>query len=180
MTYQLPGLDRRSFFSATAGSTSSSSTSTGVSSSAAVSSAAGASSTSSTASSTSEISATASAVDDSSDSAVRLAITVAGSASSMRASDTAEAEGVSPSKEVTCQSSLDSSLACVAASSAEDQRHEFGQAQIDAADQRDHERQEHQHHGRVADHLLAVGPDHLAELGHDLLQEVQDVQERVA
>ena len=55
-------------------------------------------------------------------------------------------------------------------SSAEHHHHELGQAQIDQADQRHHERQEDQHHDGVADHLLAVRPDHLAQLGDDLLQ----------
>ena len=37
-----------------------------------------------------------------------------------------------------------------------------------------------QHHRGVGDHLLAVRPDHLAQLGDDLLQVVEDEGERVA
>src|SRR6478736_1237637 len=170
MTYQSPGLRRSSFLSATAGSSSSSS---GVAASSAVASA-GTSSMSvvSSTASVSVVSSTASAAELSSRrSAASSAITVAGSAASASASETAE--GDSPSKEVTCQSSLN-------CSSAEYQHHELGEAQVDQADQRHHERQKDQHHGGVVDHLLAVRPDHLAQLGDDLLQVVPDEGERVA
>ena len=52
---------------------------------------------------------------------------------------------------------------------AEDQQHQFGQAQIRQADQGHHEHQEDQHDAGVADHLLAIGPDDLAQLRGDLL-----------
>src|SRR6478752_3463243 len=161
MTYQSPGLRRSSFLSATAGSSSSSS---GMAASSGVASAG--------TSSVSVVSSTASAaVLSSRCAAASSAITIAGSAASASASETAE--GDSPSKEVTCQSSLNFS------SSAEHQRDELQQAKVDQADQRHHERQEDQHHGGVVDHLLAVGPDHLAQLGDDLLQVVPDEGERV-
>ena len=48
------------------------------------------------------------------------------------------------------------------------------------ADERHHEGHEDQHHPGVADHLLAIGPDDLAQLGDDLLQVVPDEGERVA
>src|SRR6478672_2873523 len=170
MTYQSPGLRRSSFLSATAGSSSSSS---GVAASSAVASAATSSvSVVSSTASVSVVSSTASAaVLSSRRSAASSAITVAGSAASASASETAE--GDSPSKEVTCQSSLN-------CSSAEYQHHELGEAQVDQADQRHHERQKDQHHGGVVDHLLAVRPDHLAQLGDDLLQVVPDERKRIA
>ena len=63
--------------------------------------------------------------------------------------------------------------------SAEHQQHQLAQAQVHAADQRDHEGQERQHHPGVADHLLAVRPDHLSQLGDYLLEVVPHEHERV-
>src|SRR3954470_18547452 len=160
MTYQSPGRSRSSFFSATAGSSSSSC--------GAASAAASASGAASGATSASDVSA--SSVSGSTVASASVSTSVS---STDVMTSTLSAEGVSPSKEVTCQSSL-------IRSSAEHQHHELGQAQVDQADQRHHERQEDQHHGGVVDHLLAVRPDHLAQLGDDLQQEVPDEGERVA
>src|SRR3954470_14279494 len=161
MTYQSPGRSRSSFFSATAGSSSSSSAAAGAASAATSASAAASGATAAWAASASSLSGSTVA-----------SASVSTLVSSMMTS-TLSAEGVSPSKEVTCQSSL-------IRSSAEHQQHELGQAKVDQADQRHHEGQENQHHGGVVDHLLAVRPDHLAQLGDNLQQEVPDEGERVS
>src|SRR6266481_2611950 len=179
MTYQSPGLMRSSFFSATAGSSSSSSP--GASAATSDAGAASAATSDSGASATSAGAASASSLTGST-----LVSSTVASASTLVSSmtSTLSAEGDSPSKEVTCQSSLKILLfaqALIAArSSAEHQHHELGKAKVDQADQRHHERQKDQHHGGVVDHLLAVRPDHLAQLGDDLLQEGPDEGERVA
>src|SRR5882757_2518653 len=174
MTYHSPGLSRSSFLSATAGSSSSSS---GAASAATSDSSAGAASASSLTASTFVSSTVASA-----SAAVSSTLVSSTLVSSM--TSTLSAEGDSPSKEVTCLSSLNSALRASAHRpirfSAEYQHHELGQAQVDQADQRHHERQKDQHHGGVVDHLLAVRPDHLAQLGDDLRQEGPDEGERVA
>src|ERR1700733_14498555 len=157
MTYQSPGLERRSAFSAAAGSTSSGSAgSSGAPASAAVSAA-------------TSVTGSALAVSGASS-----AVTSCNAASMSTVSLT----GRSPSEIVTV---MGPSLICqLVAASAEHPQHQLGQAQIHQADERHHEHQERQHHRGVRGHLLAVRPDDLAQLGDDLLEVGEDEDERVA
>src|ERR1700733_2893148 len=168
MTYQSPGLVRRSAFSATTGSTSSGSGASGASAWVAAAGSSGA----------------ASGATASSAKAVAAATAICGLASavtSCKAMSTDSPTGRSPSEVVTVSGSfLYVRSWRPSKSSAEHHQHELGQAQVPHADQRHHEHQERQHHRGVGHHLLAVGPDDLAQLGDNLLEVVVDKDNRVA
>src|SRR4051794_19319907 len=55
--------------------------------------------------------------------------------------------------------------------SAEDGEHALREEDVEARDERHHERHEEDDHGRVGDQLAATRPDDLAQLGHDLAEE---------
>src|SRR6201985_2823566 len=162
MTYQSPGLERRSAFSAAPGSPSSGSA--GSSGPAGVSEAS---------------SATGSAVSSATGSALAVSgASSAGTSGNAASMSTVSPTGRLPSEVVTVYGSFPFLCQLVAAS-AEHPQHQLGQAQIHQADQRHHEHQEPQHHRGVGAHLLAVGPDDLAQLGDELLAAVEDEDERV-
>src|SRR3954454_24858613 len=55
--------------------------------------------------------------------------------------------------------------------SAEDGKHSLGEQEVQARDQGDDERHEHDHDGRIGDQLAAARPDDLAQLRDHLAQE---------
>ena len=100
-----------------------------------------------------------------------LSVSTASTTSAITSTDSPEA--VSPSKVVTVVSPLSISARQARSRQPNTSSTSLARPRSTTADQRHHEDQEHQHHRGVADHLLAVGPDHLAQLGDDLLEVVQ-------